>query len=101
MHKQHIKSIYFFFQQLADAFCDKNIPVDVFINEYLNKRKVAHLRRLKVEKMTELLQQHGQSQSAAPSSGYNNWSGTSQMSTNAPYPVGNSYMPDPATYRPR
>lgn len=40
---------------MADTFLDGAIPLDGFIDEYQSKRKLAHLRRVKIEKLQELV----------------------------------------------
>lgn len=40
---------------MADSFLDGAVPLDGFIDEYQNKRKLAHLRRVKIEKLQELV----------------------------------------------
>lgn len=39
---------------MADSFLDGAVPLDGFIDEYQSKRKLAHLRRVKIEKLQEL-----------------------------------------------
>lgn len=40
---------------MADSFLDGVVPLDGFIDEYQSKRKLAHLRRVKIEKLQELV----------------------------------------------
>lgn len=40
---------------MADSFLDGAVPLDGFIDEYQSKRKLAHLRRVKIEKLQELV----------------------------------------------
>ncbi|XP_062874211.1 VPS37B subunit of ESCRT-I a [Trichomycterus rosablanca] len=42
-------------ENMADAFLDGAVSMDAFIDEYQNKRKLAHLRRVKIEKLQELV----------------------------------------------
>ncbi|KAM4808232.1 vacuolar protein sorting-associated protein 37B [Rhinophrynus dorsalis] len=42
-------------ENMAENFLDGDIQLDSFIDEYLNKRKLAHLRRVKIEKMQEMV----------------------------------------------
>ncbi|XP_062399141.1 VPS37B subunit of ESCRT-I a [Sardina pilchardus] len=42
-------------ENMADSFLDGNIALDGFIDEYRNKRKLAHLRRVKIDKLHELV----------------------------------------------
>lgn len=40
---------------MADSFLDGNISLDAFIDEYQSKRKLAHLRRVKIDKLHEIV----------------------------------------------
>lgn len=42
-------------ENMAETFLDGSIQMDSFIDEYLNKRKLAHLRRVKIEKLQEMV----------------------------------------------
>ncbi|KAI5091304.1 VPS37B subunit of ESCRT-I a isoform X1 [Silurus meridionalis] len=42
-------------ENMADTFLDGAVPLDGFIDEYQSKRKLAHLRRVKIEKLQELV----------------------------------------------
>ncbi|XP_013772613.1 vacuolar protein sorting-associated protein 37B-like [Limulus polyphemus] len=44
-------------EEMADKLLNGDIPVEEFIEKYLEKRKIAHLRKVKAEKMAELLAQ--------------------------------------------
>ncbi|XP_013778997.1 vacuolar protein sorting-associated protein 37B-like isoform X2 [Limulus polyphemus] len=58
-------------EEMADRLLNGDIPIEDFIEKYLEKRKVAHLRRVKAEKMAELLaQKRNLSNSMLPSSQY-------------------------------
>ncbi|KAF2987549.1 hypothetical protein EK904_013222 [Melospiza melodia maxima] len=41
-------------ENMAERFLDGEIPLDSFIDEYQSKRKLAHLRRVKIEKLQEM-----------------------------------------------
>ncbi|KAM4578957.1 VPS37B subunit of ESCRT-I a [Fundulus diaphanus] len=43
-------------ENMADSFLDGDMPLDAFIDSYQNKRKLAHLRRVKIEKLQEMVQ---------------------------------------------
>lgn len=43
-------------EAISENFLSGEITVDAFLEQYLKKRKSAHLRRVKAEKMVELLQ---------------------------------------------
>lgn len=40
---------------MAEKFLDGELPLDAFIDVYQSKRKLAHIRRVKVEKLQELV----------------------------------------------
>ncbi|XP_053328342.1 vacuolar protein sorting-associated protein 37B [Spea bombifrons] len=42
-------------ENMAENFLDGSIQLDSFIDEYLTKRKLAHLRRVKIEKLQEMV----------------------------------------------
>ncbi|XP_063050990.1 VPS37B subunit of ESCRT-I a isoform X2 [Engraulis encrasicolus] len=42
-------------ENMADSFLDGNIALDAFIDEYRRKRMLAHLRRVKIEKLQEVV----------------------------------------------
>lgn len=91
-------------QQLAENFCDKKLEVDRFVEEFMQSRTLAHLRRIKCDKMAELMvsQPPVPPPRTQPSKGWfnNNSSSSSNMlaSSGAPYPA-NMYMmmPEPFT----
>ena len=90
------------------------MEIDDFLETYVNKRKHAHLRKVKADKMQEMLRNRqnqgprvpkrlpppppttnlGKTWSAPPAGGQ--WGGS------VPYPTGNfGGMPDPSAYMPR
>ncbi|NP_001025385.1 VPS37B subunit of ESCRT-I b [Danio rerio] len=42
-------------ENMADSFLDGSMPLDSFIDDYQSKRKLAHLRRVKIDKLQEML----------------------------------------------
>lgn len=42
-------------ENMAEKFLDGELPLDAFIDVYQSKRKLAHIRRVKVEKLQELV----------------------------------------------
>ncbi|KAK2837725.1 hypothetical protein Q5P01_014937 [Channa striata] len=42
-------------ENMADSFLDGNMALDSFVDSYQNKRKLAHLRRVKIEKLQEMV----------------------------------------------
>ncbi|XP_051539425.1 vacuolar protein sorting-associated protein 37B-like [Myxocyprinus asiaticus] len=53
-------------ENMADSFLDGAASLDTFIDEYQSKRKLAHLRRVKIEKLQEMVLKGHQIPSAAP-----------------------------------
>lgn len=86
-----LKYSHLYFQAFSENFLSGEMPVEAFLDSYLDKRKLTHLRRVKAEKMADLLNQTGANRNSAP---------PTQRSMppapgNPPYP--NSYAPP---YRP-
>lgn len=97
-------------ESVADAFIDGSIEVEDFLEKYKSNRTVAHMRKVKSEKMQEIIRNRqrapprpappppvgavNNSWSAAPAQ--NHWGGGS-----VPYPTANFGMPDPSAYLPR
>lgn len=44
-------------QNMADSFLDGEVTLDAFIDTYQSDRKLAHLRRVKIEKLQEMVLQ--------------------------------------------
>jgi ESCRT-I complex subunit VPS37 len=102
-------------EKLADQFLNDGGDVEEFVEEFREKRKLAHLRRIKIDKMRELIAgggsraQSGPARPAPPpptSEGspynmYNQGPNYNQMSSALPYPAQPSYaMPmGPPNYR--
>ncbi|XP_061841995.1 VPS37B subunit of ESCRT-I a [Nerophis lumbriciformis] len=42
-------------ENMADSFLDGDMTLDAFIDSYQNQRKLAHLRRVKIEKLQEIV----------------------------------------------
>ncbi|XP_013927774.1 PREDICTED: vacuolar protein sorting-associated protein 37B [Thamnophis sirtalis] len=42
-------------ENMAEKFLDGDVPLDAFIDEYQSQRKLAHLRRVKIEKLQEVV----------------------------------------------
>lgn len=47
------------FQATVDAFLKSDLSVEDFLDKYLELRKLAHLRRIKAEKLTSIIQGKG------------------------------------------
>ncbi|GFV93436.1 vacuolar protein sorting-associated protein 37B [Trichonephila clavipes] len=68
-------------EAISENFLSGEMEVEAFLDSYLNKRKLTHLRRVKAEKMAELLNQLGANRSNTPPS-----SRGASSSSNPPYP---------------
>lgn len=54
---------------MADSFLEGDIMMDAFVDDYQSKRKLAHLRRVKIDKLQEMvLNGHRLPQAPSPSS---------------------------------
>lgn len=53
-------------EEMADEFLDGNIPLSNFVEQFIQMRMIAHIRRMKSDKMQELLKNNPSSTSAAP-----------------------------------
>ncbi|XP_067289660.1 VPS37B subunit of ESCRT-I b [Pseudorasbora parva] len=42
-------------ENMADSFLDGSLPLDSFVDDYQSKRKLAHLRRVKIDKLQEMV----------------------------------------------
>lgn len=40
---------------MADSFLDGDLSLDTFVEDYQSKRKLAHLRRVKIDKLQEMV----------------------------------------------
>ena len=85
-------------KNLVQSFLDKEQEVDEFLSEFLSKRKLAHLRRIKADKITDLINQQNSSSHNTPypppaSAGGGLGYGGSQWG--APYPTQPVNMPLP------
>lgn len=78
-------------EAISESFLSSEIGVDSFLETYLSKRKLAHLRRVKVEKMVELLN----SQASKTLNFSASSEGAFSSNSNLPYPMsgGGVYPP--------
>ncbi|MFT7808356.1 vacuolar protein sorting-associated protein 37B-like [Arapaima gigas] len=54
-------------ENMADSFLDGNISLETFVDEYQSKRKLAHLRRVKIDKLRDMvLKAHRSAQAQTP-----------------------------------
>lgn len=73
---------------ISESFLSGEIGVDAFLETYLSKKKLSHLRRVKVEKMVELLNSHASKNMNLPGA-----EGTFSMNNSPPYPMYASSFP--------
>jgi ESCRT-I complex subunit VPS37 len=92
------------FQAIAENFLGGNLEIDSFLEQFTARRKVMHLRRVKADKMAELLtKQHNASHlnsASSPTQGYTHHVAPSYMplpplTGSMPYPAVGMYMPLP------
>ncbi|XP_056144289.1 VPS37B subunit of ESCRT-I a [Lampris incognitus] len=69
-------------ENMADSFLDGDVTLDTFIDTYQSKRKLAHLRRVKIEKLQEMVLKGQRLPQAPPSS-----SRSQDMSAARPSPL--------------
>jgi ESCRT-I complex subunit VPS37 len=69
-------------EKLADEFFENNLSIDEFLEQFKSSRAVMHLRKLKSEKMQELLRRGAQHSNATQPG---NFSSTG-FYQNTPYP---------------
>lgn len=72
-------------EAINTKFLEKEIPIDEFLEQFMTSRKLMHLRKLKTEKMMELMRQQ---RNRPISSNIGGGSGV-------PYPPSNFYGPGP------
>ncbi|XP_043472235.1 vacuolar protein sorting-associated protein 37B [Leptopilina heterotoma] len=82
-------------ETVAKKFVDGEIEVDEFLEQYLSLRKLVHLRKVKVEKMQELIKAKDRGSVGYPVIG--KFPG---MSPSLPYPSGIVSMPMPVQMPP-
>ncbi|ELT90462.1 hypothetical protein CAPTEDRAFT_154715 [Capitella teleta] len=94
-------------EELADKFIEGNVELDDFLDVYQKSRTLAHTRRVKVEKLQEMMQQTPPSNSRptppAPNKpvSYSVPSVTNPSGPNGAYPAYPMYaMPNPKAYLP-
>ncbi|XP_057365604.1 vacuolar protein sorting-associated protein 37B-like isoform X2 [Daphnia carinata] len=84
-------------EQLADKFLDRALDVDTFVEEFQQRRKMAHLRKVKADKMKELVakqkhsaHQHGISTHIRPAPPLPSYVTHSSSANPPPYPIQNA-----------
>lgn len=87
--------------QISENFLDKGITIDEFLDEFKSIRIEMHLRKLKVDKMQELLRQGGSNGPPPSHMGYPQQPGMGNFYGQMPYPAsqgGYPMMPMPPNY---
>ncbi|XP_039491918.1 vacuolar protein sorting-associated protein 37B [Drosophila santomea] len=90
-------------EEMVKKFNDSDIGVETFLEEFLARRRTMHLRRLKAEKMQELMrkQRQGPSNTSLPAYGNVPSGGFYPVAGgSAPYPMMGPLMPMPPPSRP-
>jgi len=90
-------------EEMVKKFNDSDLGVESFLEEFLASRRTMHLRRLKAEKMQDLMRKQRQGPPNASHPAYGNVpSGGFYPSAggSAPYPIMGSLMPMPPPSRP-
>lgn len=89
-------------EKIATQFLDNNSTVDEFMDKFMSSRKLMHLRKLKAEKMSELLRQQRSGNNSSNSRiGVGNYGSPGNFyqpsQGSVPYPMnpGNLPMPMP------
>lgn len=94
-------------EAIAENFLGGNLEIDSFLEQFTARRKLMHLRRVKADKMAELLtKQHNASHlnsASSPTQGYTHHTAPSYMplppvTGSTPYPAVGMYMPLPGSY---
>ncbi|XP_002738465.1 vacuolar protein sorting-associated protein 37B-like [Saccoglossus kowalevskii] len=83
-------------ERIADNFLEGNLGAKTFIEQYIAKRKEAHIRRINAEKMMEIRNQKQTQQQVCPPSAQSYTPFAYGSGHNTPYPVGSGYMPMPS-----
>lgn len=89
-------------ETIAEKFLAGDMEVDEFLEQFLSRRKLMHLRKVKVDKLRELIRK---SHTTAGGSGYPIASNFRSIAPAIPYPTGPISMPMPVSsglphYRP-
>ncbi|KAM8703588.1 hypothetical protein ACLKA7_008243 [Drosophila subpalustris] len=90
-------------EECVKKFTDNEINVETFLDEFLTSRRTMHLRKLKAEKMQELIRKQSAGKRHSNIPAYGNLPGTGSgfyPSANVPYPMMGPMMPMPPPSRP-
>ncbi|XP_017081732.2 vacuolar protein sorting-associated protein 37C [Drosophila eugracilis] len=90
-------------EEMIKKFNDSDLGVEAFLEEFLASRRTMHLRRLKAEKMQDLMRKQRQGPPNASVPAYGNVSSGGfypSAGNSAPYPMMGPLMPMPPSSRP-
>ncbi|XP_021925725.1 vacuolar protein sorting-associated protein 37B isoform X2 [Zootermopsis nevadensis] len=96
-------------EAIAEKFLEGNLEIDSFLEQFTARRKLTHLRRVKADKMAEILtRQHNaprQNSVSSPAQGHTHHAASSYIplppvTGSVPYPTTGMYMPIPGPYGP-
>lgn len=103
-----LQYIYIFKQAIAEKFLDGDHDVEEFLEQFTTRRKLMHLRRVKADKMSEIVTKRSSLSSSnsvqpSPSVPARNFGGPGyyhqSVSSAVPYPVGAiNVMPMPGMF---
>jgi len=88
-------------EAIAEKFLEGDLDIDGFLEQFTASRKVMHLRRVKADKMTEILKR--QHNAAYPPQSYTphiapSYNPLPPVTGSVPYPVPGVHMPMPGSY---
>lgn len=83
--------VFFNIQTIAEKFLAGDMEVDEFLEQFLSRRKLMHLRKVKVDKLRELIRKSH----TAVGPGYPIASNFRSLAPAVPYPAGPVSMPMP------
>ncbi|XP_012224404.1 vacuolar protein sorting-associated protein 37B [Linepithema humile] len=81
-------------EAIAEKFLAGDIEVDEFLDQFLSRRKLMHLRKVKVDKLRELIRK-GHPSNSTPGYPIQPTSNFPGMMPSIPYPTGPGIMPMP------
>lgn len=87
--------------KIVKQLLDKELQIDGFLEQFMASRKIMHLRKLKAEKMSELIRKGGTNSISGYSNfnrGFYPYPPSSGSGGNVPYPIGMMNMPMPGKY---
>ena len=85
-------------KELADRFCNQEVDADDFLSQYLPKRTVAHLRRIKTERLADMVRSGPIAGACQGASVTPNQRPYPDTNVTPPYPTSAFGMPQPNMY---